>query len=94
MFGHVKDTRHQDASDLSLFFPYALAKMNQSGPLDPQVLHQVQEKLIFDFLAKHVDVKDLAESKDAKYSINIHDHAVFGEQSWKDLYSIAQEAKK
>jgi platelet-activating factor acetylhydrolase len=82
VFGHIRDSSHQDASDLGLLFPYLMGKLKQSGPMPSQEFHLIQEKLIREFMKKHIELS-LESKTNPLPSMDIH--CRFGNDSWIEL---------
>ncbi|KAJ3305119.1 Platelet-activating factor acetylhydrolase [Kappamyces sp. JEL0829] len=87
VFSLIKDTRHQDASDFGLFFPWLMRKANQSGPLHPTVTHQVQDQLIFDFVDQYTQTN---ASGSAGVTFDSSTHTLFGEEAYQELLNVIE----
>lgn len=87
-FGYFKDTKHQDASDFGLFFPWLMRKANQCGPQLPATTHNIQDQLIFDFIQNHIQV--IPEASEG-VSFDYAKHCVFGEQAFSDLFDAMKK---
>lgn len=87
IFGHIRESSHQDASDLGLLFPFLMTRIKQSGPLAPQKIHLIQEKIIREFIGQYFPDVNVDYSRTKSASLLHSEHAVFGDDSWNELRS-------
>jgi platelet-activating factor acetylhydrolase len=85
-FGLILDTKHQDASDFSLFFSWFMSKAGQSGPLDPVTSHQVQDAVIADFLQTWIKMEVLPE----KAAVDVEAYTIWGLEAWQELKNFVE----
>ena len=80
-FAYIKETRHQDASDLTLVYP-KLMRLAKNGGENPKEVHELQDNLIFSFISKHIKVT-VPPSEPIKT-----DRVVYGGTAFSELYEM------